>query len=557
MEKLYEVSMKGDVKSLKKIFNQDRRLHIEDAVLTSFLRTPLHIASMLGHIKFAKAILDMNRNLTIVRDSQGLTPLHLASAAGEAEMVKLLVKANMDACTTQDQDGRTPMHLAAMKDEVGVLKVLIEGRPEAVHLRTDRNETVLHYCVKNSSFEALKFLVEYQIGAEPFFLPRLGSDSTDRNIMSVNSRDDGGNTILHIAAETRNMEIMGYLVGNKHIKVEINALNNNSDKALDMLSQTERNDLEFEVSSSCRSAKKHKKTKLPTKEDREWLIERVNALMVVATLIAGIAFQGAMNPPGGAWQEDTKVEFNSNPIAFADYFGTIYNYSIRTYINETDIMKGSFLDIVIKELPRGSVPYSSDVVMNDDERLSNYYYPNGTDATPFYLMHYAGTPILASKYPDHYMTYMNCNIIAFLISLSIIVMVICGLVNDTSRAQVRLLAILMCISIGFITTGYLIVLSDVTPGFLKDYPFGATIILYFGVWCAIAASYFMWILIYNIATARRKCPVGVIQYLKLVFNADARDVLKGIIFIFVLFIILLFVNILNQQPKNSIPPLTR
>lgn len=545
MEKLYDVSMKGDVKSLKRIFNQDRRLRFEDAVLTSFLRTPLHIAAMLGHIKFAKAVLDMNRNLTTVRDSQGLTPLHLASAAGETEMVKLLVKANMDVFTIQDQDGRTPMHLAAMKNEVSILKVLIEGRPEAVHLRTDKNETVLHYCLKNSSFEALKFLVEYQIGAQPFFFPRLGAEATNRNVMSVNSRDDGGNTILHIAAETRNVEIMGYLVGNKHIKVEINALNNNSDKALDMLSQSERNDLEFEVSGSCGNTKKHNKTKLPKKEDRKWMIERVNALMVVATLIAGIAFQGAMNPPGGAWQDDYKVEFGTNPIVFADYFGAIYNYSFHKYINETTIEEGSFLHLVINELPSGRVPYSSDVIIKDDERLSNYSDLNGTDASPFYLMHYAGTPILASKYPDHYMTYMDCNIIAFLISLSIIVMVICGLVNDTSRAQVRLLAMLMCISIGCITTGYLIVLSDLRPGFLKEFHFGATIVIFFFVWSAFAVSYFMWILIYNIATARRKCPVGVIQYLKLVFNADARDVLKGITFIFVIFIILLIVSIYN------------
>ncbi|KAI3985256.1 hypothetical protein MKX01_039501 [Papaver californicum] len=528
MEKLYEVSMKGDVKSLRKIFNQDCRLRLEDAVLTSFLRTPLHIAATLGHIKFAKAILDMNRNLTTVRDSQGLTPLHLASAAGETEMVKLLVKANVDACTIQDQDGRTPMHLAAMKDEVSILKVLIEGRPEAVHLRTDRNETVLHYCVKNSSFEALKFLVEYQIGAQP----------TDRNVMSVNSRDDGGNTILHSAAETRNMEIMEYLVGNKHIKVEINALNNNSDKALDMLSQTERNDLEFRVSGSYRSAKiKHKKEELSKKDDRDWMKERVNALMVVATLMAGIAFQGAMNPPGGVWQEDTKVEFGKDPTTFAYYVGAICNYSGLQLFDETFIKQDIFLNYVINNLSRVSAPYSGDVMPELSEDFISSY--NDLGGSSLYLMHYAGSPILASKYPHHYMTYMNSNIVAFLISLSIIVMVICGFVKDTSRIQVRLLAILMCISIGCIVTGYMTVLFDLRPGFFKDYPAGFTLMNYFAVWSSFTVVFFVWTLIYNIVTARRKCPVGVLQYLKLVFNADARDLLKGISFIFVLFLIVL------------------
>ncbi|KAI3856529.1 hypothetical protein MKX03_028371 [Papaver bracteatum] len=488
MEKLlYEVSLKGDVQSFKKILNLDRSLRLEDVALTSFLRTPLHIAGVHGHIKFAKAILDMKKVLTTVRDSQGLTPLHLASATGETEMVKLLLKANVDACTIQDQDGRTPMHLAAMKDEVRILKLLIERRPEAVHLMTDRNETVLHYCVKNRSFEALKFLLEYQIGAQPFFFPRLGAQPTDRNVMSVNSRDDAGNTILHIAAETRNMKIMGYLVSNKHIKpLVITAFNNNSDKAFDMLSQTERNDLEFGVSDRYGSANKHKKAKFSKKDDRKWLKERVNALMVVATLIAGIAFQGAMNPPGGVWQEDTKVEYGTDPITFSYYLGAIYNYSGYKYFNnETVIKENIFLNHVINELPRGGAPYSSDVIMNDDERMSNVSYYNDTNASSLYLMHYAGTPILASKYPDHYMIYMNSNIVAFLVSLSIIVMVMCGLVKDTSRAQVRLLAILMSISIGCIIIGYLTVLYDLRPGFFQDYPFGYTIIIYFGVWCAI------------------------------------------------------------------------
>ena len=39
------------------------------------------------------------------------------------------------------------------------------------------------------------------------------------------------------------------------------------------------------------------------KYDKDWLKDKIGALMIVATVIATMTFQTAVNPPGGVWQE--------------------------------------------------------------------------------------------------------------------------------------------------------------------------------------------------------------------------------------------------------------
>ncbi|XP_026450304.1 ankyrin repeat-containing protein BDA1-like isoform X3 [Papaver somniferum] len=293
MERLLEVSQKGNVHSLRKLLEEVPSLTL-DEVFTSFCRTPLHIAVMCGRADMVKEILAIKPELALKVDSQGFTPLHQASARWHLNMVKVLVNANPDACMVQDQDGRTPLHLAVMNDRVKTVKMLLQERPEAIHLRNARNETILHFCVKNNgTVETLRFLVENSTGDQPA--------NRDYSI-SVNSKDVDGNTILHLAAETGNMKVVKFLVDSGIVRVEINALNNKNLKAFDMLPETVKNELEIGCFYYYGPSENKK-----TKNDHKGRKERVNTLMVVATLIAGIAFQAANNPPGGLWQQDTKV----------------------------------------------------------------------------------------------------------------------------------------------------------------------------------------------------------------------------------------------------------
>ncbi|KAI3991872.1 hypothetical protein MKX01_012817 [Papaver californicum] len=548
MERLFEVSQRGCVDSLRKLLKEVPSLTL-DEVFTSFCRTPIHIAVMCGHVNFVKEVLIIKPELALKADSQGLTPLHLASARWHLGMVKVLLEANADACMVQDQDGRTPLHLAVMKGRVKTMKtmkMLIQERPEAIHLKNARKETILHFCVKNNaSVEALRLLVEYLAGEQP--------GNRDFSV-SVNSKDADGNTILHLAAKAGNMKIVKFLVDSEIVRVDINALNNNSLKALDMLPQTNKDELEigcFYYYGPHENKKKH--------NDHQGQKERMDALMVVATLIAGIAFQAANSPPGGLWQQDTKVDSGTDPNTFTLYLSNMLRshrmsndlddlasftkmdgggrkrHSVINVRKDTTNTSTQFVRDLLQansDYLNRSPTYSDGVILEEDDYrkiISDYKNSSGSDFFP-YLMMYAGTSVLAYISPTNYILYMVTNVVAFLVSVTIILLVISGVMNDTSVAQVRLLVVLMCISIGCIIAGYRSVFIALTPDFLKD-PTKISLYVFLGLWCIFGTIFFIWSLISNIRTMPKYLIVGVERYLKLVFSFDARDVGKVMLFI--------------------------
>ncbi|KAI3833066.1 hypothetical protein MKX03_021344 [Papaver bracteatum] len=181
-------------------FYQDSRMNSLDKVYTSFCRTLLHIAVMYDDIQFAQNILNLKPDLAMRKDTNGFTPLHIASARTSVPMVKLLLKAEPKACIVRDEDGKTPLHLAAMKNRVEIMKVLMkQGLPEVIQMKNDQNgETILHFCVRsNSDIKTLALLINELVLQQP----------PDPNSISVNSRDNDGNTVLHLAANMGSMEV--------------------------------------------------------------------------------------------------------------------------------------------------------------------------------------------------------------------------------------------------------------------------------------------------------------------------------------------------------------
>ncbi|GFY93976.1 hypothetical protein Acr_09g0004220 [Actinidia rufa] len=326
---LYEASLNGNVESLNELLQQDR-LTLARVLLTCFNETPLHIAAMQGHVNFAKALLSYKPDLVTELDSHGRSPLHLASANGYIEIVKLLLAADTGACTIRDEDGRTPLHLAAMKGRVEIVTELAEAKREVTRFVLDRGETVLHLCVVYNRLEALKVLVGMNIMAD-----------------CVNVKDDDGNTILHIATML------------KASGVEVNELNGSSITALDIIQHMPRDLKAVEIqellvkaggvmakrisasmtkaaatTEQCLAVLAPQPSSVSTeapisaqppqraldnllkhlKEQDHQLNRKRDSLMVVATLIAAMAFQAGLSPPGGLWQEDKVDPVNQRKI---------------------------------------------------------------------------------------------------------------------------------------------------------------------------------------------------------------------------------------------------
>ena len=123
------------------------------------------------------------------------------------------------------------------------------------------------------------------------------------------------------------LQTVKYLLANT--RVEVNAVTANGFTALDILAQSPRDAKDFDISDSLRAAGASRAANPPPESARlkyeeiipsstliltsntndkpaeNWLSRKRESLMVVASLIATMAFQAGTNPPGGLWQDDS------------------------------------------------------------------------------------------------------------------------------------------------------------------------------------------------------------------------------------------------------------
>ncbi|KAJ0030331.1 hypothetical protein Pint_13709 [Pistacia integerrima] len=266
MERIYEAAVEGSVISLLNVLNE-QPLVLDRLLVGCYTETPLHVASMLGHEEFVHEILRRKPELARELDYRKASPLHLATAKG-----------NEGSCS--------------------VLKELVKVRADAARVLMERGETILHLCVQYNQLEAMKLLME-----------------TMNDHEFVNSKDDGGQTILHLAVAHKQVKVIKFFVTSGSI--EVNALNTNGLTALDILTRSKRNVKDWEIGELLRGVgaistkntqlnSKGKHTKKVIREKQKDRFEKVQgSLMVVASLIATITYQNAINPPGGRWQDNS------------------------------------------------------------------------------------------------------------------------------------------------------------------------------------------------------------------------------------------------------------
>ncbi|KAK7336954.1 hypothetical protein VNO77_17508 [Canavalia gladiata] len=218
MRELYEASLNGCANTLNTLIQRDP-LILSKVSLYPFTETPLHIASLLGHLEFCEVVLDKNPTLASEVNSEGRCPLHLASAKGHAQIVKALLMTNPDMCLVRDKDDMLPLHFAAMRGRVEAIKELIKAKPDSIWEMTETHHgSVLHLCVRYNHLEALKFLVESVRG--------------DNQLLSVKDKED--NTVLHLAVRGRQFKIIKYLLSLSEMSTSINCLNREGLTAIHM-----------------------------------------------------------------------------------------------------------------------------------------------------------------------------------------------------------------------------------------------------------------------------------------------------------------------------------
>ncbi|XP_030933509.1 ankyrin repeat-containing protein BDA1-like [Quercus lobata] len=312
IERLNQAALGGDINDFYNLIKEDVKLleHIDEL---PFVETPLHkVASATEtHIPFAMEMLRLKPSFVRKLNPDGLSPIHVALLNGKTQVVRWLLKVDGDLVRVKGREGMTPLHdAAATEDHLDLLVEFLKICPDSIEDVTIRNETALHVAVKCKMLEAFKHLVEW--------LRQNNSKKTrlwKRKIL--NWKDEEGNTVLHVAVSTNQPKAVRMLLDSG---VDINAKNVKDHTAGDIL--VKRQEVELlsssrEISEMLQRAEVNKcarylRSIVLSLEERRLLQvdkwakisdDRRNVVLVVATLLMTVTYQGLLSPPGGLWQD--------------------------------------------------------------------------------------------------------------------------------------------------------------------------------------------------------------------------------------------------------------
>lgn len=310
-QRLCEAAIDGNVESLDEIIGADK-LILDKVVVGCINPNPLHVATTLGRTQFVQHLLHLKPELVEVLDSRYRSALHLATTKGHFDIVQALVRVRegRQMCLARDRDSKNPLHIAAMEGHGRILEELVGAIPHAARVRLDSGETILHLCVKHQQLNNLSLLL-HRI-PDPEF---------------VNAKDNDGNTILHLAVSGQQFEIVKHVLQNT--KIDVNATNACGHTAMDILFPAQKGadseGLHVNIEDFLRNSNAKRAKDLV---QGEWISKKRESLMIVASLMATMAFQAGVSPPGGVWQDNSNGHRAGEAIMAGKYVKS-YPYFLR------------------------------------------------------------------------------------------------------------------------------------------------------------------------------------------------------------------------------------
>jgi len=123
----------------------------------NFGYTALHYAARNGNKEICELLIkDGRANLNAITKG-GATPLHRASMMGHLKIVQLLIEFNA-ILNIQDEDGQTSLHRAAQRGHFGVCKLLLEHCSELKIIKDRKGYTA--YDLLTTENDELKILLK-------------------------------------------------------------------------------------------------------------------------------------------------------------------------------------------------------------------------------------------------------------------------------------------------------------------------------------------------------------------------------------------------------------
>nr|XP_048325897.1 ankyrin repeat-containing protein At5g02620-like [Ziziphus jujuba var. spinosa] len=239
-------------------------------------------------------------------DNFGWIPLYYAAHSGNRELVELFLNHDNSLAYKKNEKGKSTLHISAIKGHVDVVRTLIDKRPDICELKDDRDRTALHVAVESREEEVMKFLLE-SIAFQDL----------------INEKDNEGNTALHTASSGGDFKILQILANDSYIDrgatnkggmtfAEIILSTNllNDTEILEIMSELEREvgllGLERKLIRETKEAEnaeirkqKEQQTEHKKSEEEKRGKDLANLCLLIATIIATATFAAAIQIPGG------------------------------------------------------------------------------------------------------------------------------------------------------------------------------------------------------------------------------------------------------------------
>ncbi|KAH9681282.1 ANK REP REGION domain-containing protein [Citrus sinensis] len=258
-------------------------------------KTALHAAAM--EFPFVgtalRKLLEKKKNLIKETDQYGWTPIHYVAYHGNYRTINLLLETDQSASNIADKDGKmTALHLAAGQGHAKIVEAIISKNPECYELVDNKEWNFLHYAMVSFHVGQLRNLLE--------------NNPLARSL--IDEGDAEGNTPLHVLAAVRPTEF--HDVMNRSTQANYDAVNKQNVSVRHIFNYGYP-ELKEEIQKLSKEVGRGQYSKgvifireVQKYVNKENYKDTRASHLVVAALIATVAFAAAFTIPGGYRSEN-------------------------------------------------------------------------------------------------------------------------------------------------------------------------------------------------------------------------------------------------------------